>query len=77
MAKMGGRTERRNVAPRQALNQRGSNLSGWPDSGVLDATDGVVAYGTQGLNHIQVLVKAFSLQIAVRHDYNSIPAVGR
>jgi len=52
MAKMGGRNERRNGPCSEAGSyQRGSNLLGWPDSGVLDATGAVVAYGTQGLNH--------------------------
>jgi uncharacterized membrane protein YagU involved in acid resistance len=55
MAKTGGRTERRNVAPRQALTNVEAISWGGLIAGVLDAIDGVIAYGTQGLSPIQVL----------------------
>jgi hypothetical protein len=43
------------LAPKQALTNRHAIFWGGLVAGVLDATDGVIAYGTQGLNPIQVL----------------------
>jgi hypothetical protein len=43
------------LAPNQALTNTQVIFRGGLIAGVLDATDGVIAYGTQGLNPIQVL----------------------
>ena len=43
------------LAPKQALTNLQAILWGGLIAGVLDAIDGVIAYGTQGLNPIQVL----------------------
>jgi uncharacterized membrane protein YagU involved in acid resistance len=53
---MGGRNEQRNSpAPKQAITNVQAIFWGGLIAGVLDAIDGVIAYGTQGLNPIQVL----------------------
>lgn len=43
------------LAPKQALTNVQAIFWGGLVAGVLDAVDGVIAYGTQGLNPIQVL----------------------
>lgn len=43
------------LAPKQSLTNTQAIFWGGLVAGVLDATDGVIAYGTQGLNPIQVL----------------------
>lgn len=43
------------LAPKQALTNVQAIFWGGLIAGVLDAIDGVIAYGTQGLNPVQVL----------------------
>ena len=43
------------LAPKQALTNKQAIFCGGLIAGILDAIDGVIAYGTQGLNPIQVL----------------------
>ena len=43
------------LAPKQSLTNRQAIFWGGLVAGLLDAIDGVIAYGTQGLNPIQVL----------------------
>lgn len=43
------------LSPQQALTNMQAILLGGLVAGVLDAVDGVIAFGTQGLNPIQVL----------------------
>ena len=43
------------LVPKQALTKSQAIFWGGLVAGVLDATDGVIAYGTEGLNPIQVL----------------------
>jgi hypothetical protein len=43
------------LAPKQALTKVQAIFWGGLVAGILDAVDGVIAYGTQGLNPIQVL----------------------
>jgi hypothetical protein len=43
------------LAPKQALTNVQAIFRGGLIAGVLDAIDGVIAYGTQGLNPIQAL----------------------
>src|SRR5215471_1271955 len=43
------------LAPEQALTKVQAIFWGGLVAGILDAVDGVIAYGTQGLNPIQVL----------------------
>ena len=43
------------LAPKQALTSMQAIFGGGLIAGVLDAIDGVIAYGAQGLNPIQVL----------------------
>jgi hypothetical protein len=43
------------VSPKKALTNAQAILWGGLVAGILDAVDGVIAYGTQGLNPIQVL----------------------
>ena len=43
------------LAPKQVLTNRQAIFWGGLMAGVLDAIDGVIAYGTQGLNPVQVL----------------------
>jgi hypothetical protein len=56
MAQMGGSSEQRNSSCSKAGSyERASDFWGGLVAGTLDAVDGVVAFGTQGLNPIQVL----------------------
>src|SRR5215472_1773924 len=43
------------IAPKQSVTNTQAIFWGGLVAGVLDAVDGVIAYGTQGLNPIQVL----------------------